>query len=47
MIHSGIIAKASSFLFKKTYFHFFPYVMSYPRVKMVDLTWIPYALVGF
>ena len=46
MIHSGVIAKASSLLIKKTDFHFFPYLMSYLRVKMVDLTWNPYGPVG-
>ena len=30
MIHSGVIPKASSLLIKKTDFHFFPYLMSYP-----------------
>ena len=34
MIHSGVIAKASSFLIKKTDFHFFRYLMSHSRVKM-------------
>ena len=47
MIHSDVMAKASSLLTKKTDFHFFPYLMSYSRVKMVDLTYKPYGRVGF
>ena len=47
MIQGGVIAKASSLLTKKTDFYVFPYLMSYPRVKMVDLIWKPYGLEGF
>ena len=47
MIHGGVIAKDSSLLIKKTDFHFSPYLLSYPRVKMVNLTCKPYGLVGF
>ena len=47
MLNGGVVAKTSSFLFKKTDFNLFSLVMRYPRVRMVDLTWKPFRRVGF
>ena len=46
MVHNCVVEKALRFLFDKTDFNFFAEVTRDSHVKMVELTWKPYELVG-